>query len=205
MKRHIDIVTPVLFALILAACMMFVSCGLFRPSKDMIIKAVKDNQALLNKVPAEIKGLDDYAMYISIVRKEPINEHPPSSQATKIGKGIEDLYLLTIRNGVFIYSGLQNDVLSEALEITGVRGIKEGESDTRFFVFFDCNGPFDNMVCSCGFYYSEDNRPVGWKGSDYGDELTPDGNGWKTESEIDNYYTEKIADNWFYFYYDLKE
>lgn len=50
-----------------------------------------------------------------------------------------------------------------------------------------------------GFYYSPDDEPLGFQGTDV--DWQPEGDGWKwKESEGDNFeYTEKIMDKWYWF------
>lgn len=56
----------------------------------------------------------------------------------------------------------------------------------------------------CGFYYSRDDKPMGFQGTDM--ELTKDGSGWSWEGKPDgqgggdnSYYTERIQFSWFYY------
>lgn len=51
----------------------------------------------------------------------------------------------------------------------------------------------------CGFYYSPEDKPIGFQGTDM--ELTAEGSGWAwQESDGDNeYYTERIQFGWYYY------
>jgi len=62
------------------------------------------------------------------------------------------------------------------------------------YINFDCGSGYDEHT---GFYYSETDAPMGWEGEDM--TLQVDGEGWSYD-DLCHYYTQRIRENWFYFY-----
>lgn len=180
------------------------SCSTFGSylTKEQIIEVVKNNQELFNKIPVEIKSFKTQLIFISTTEKSPIeNEVFPDEP---IPENIKGLYLIQYVGDDYtaLISSLKNDLFTQLLNIKGIVSIVGNVSDSgRFSVFFECGGKgFGSAMTYYGFYYTEDNLPIGWLG--YDDELVQNGAScWTyTEKDSDNtYYTERIIDNWFYF------
>lgn len=63
------------------------------------------------------------------------------------------------------------------------------------YIYFSCGGK--GLDYYCGFYYSPNNYPLIMGGNN--EDLKPHGDGWHANINGLNYYTEKIADNYFYY------
>lgn len=206
-RKKILIITIAAITILLIGVVVFIYFApesFFEPSKDTVINILKNNQSVFEMAPAEIKNLNDNCAYISILTNAGIIALPSSQSIAKIESG--DLAVSTIKNGKPFDYVIKNDILYKVLEISGVRGVGQGISDTRFSVFFDCGT--GNITFICGFYYSEDNQPFNSHGSDNNGELVPDGIGWKVNLSDGGryyYYTEKIDDNWFYYYENTQD
>lgn len=180
--------------------------------KDEIFKFVKENHELLEKAPEEIKSLDHSTFYISTTEKRNIKgqllyynieDNPDYNNISGLYSGIVKT------DGSKAYTSLKNDVISEVLDLSCVKSI-DIVSEPRFFMGFYYGGELTGKMIYYGYYYTEDNLPIGYAGKDVS--LTKSGNGWtwkepvnsdniNTERITDNniYYTERITDNWFYY------
>lgn len=167
-------------------------------SKEEITNVVTQNIKLLNKAPNEIKNIDNTPFYIDVkqkyeiaflmIIKSPYHNrvicHPVNPDYSKKNP----------------YEVIKNDILSEILRIKGIQGIERYYSQSgRLCILFDC-GTRSYMSRYYGFYYTEDNMPIGWEGTDVNFEQYE--NGWvykDKENYGTTYITERITDNWFYF------
>lgn len=188
-----------LFLTVVMICILMVSCG---SSKAEIFRVVKGNQELLTNVPGEVKKLHDSSYSISTTEKRPIEYQLSSDdQGPSSYQDIKGLYLQVLNDdGSSTFSSLENDVFSDVLRIKDVTAITNGISDSPSFIEFDCSGEgFGSAMTYCGFYYAEDDLPIGWSGENV--ELTQYEKGWRYEEEGAGniYYTERILDNWFYY------
>ncbi len=189
--------------MIITAAALLVSCASDNENmfKGDIFKLVKDNLELLEKAPGEIKGLDRQAFFISTTEKRDIEGQLLfyNMEDSSDYDSISGLYMGAVNeDGSGSFSGLENSVLSEVLGIDGVSSIRI-VSDPRFTMSFYCGGELTGKAIFYGFYYTEDGLPIGFKGEDVS--LTESGGGWtwKGEDSRENYYTEKISGNWFYY------
>lgn len=193
---------------IIIASTLITSCGLLKGylSKQEIIKVVKENQDLLDRVPDEIKNLSYPSCAISTTEKisieRQLSPYNDNDKDNSNYRDIQGLYLQIVNeDGSNSFFSLRNDVLSEVLNISGVMEIDTSASDNRFFISFDCGGKgFGSVMTYYGFYYTQDDLPIGWGGEDV--DLAQNSTGWtlKESEDSDNiYYTERITDNWFYY------
>lgn len=88
-----------------------------------------------------------------------------------------------------------NFELSFELKFKGVQRAWVNEESEKYcaHIEFFCGGK--GMDDYYGFYYVEDDTPIGWEGEKY--KLIQSGAGWR--DEWDEYYTERIRENWFYY------
>ncbi len=86
--------------------------------------------------------------------------------------------------------------------IKGVESIDYAAPD--WVAFITGSREEDGGSAVCGFYYSPEDKPMGYRGEDM--ELAADGSGYSwqgsqggLEAEKDSYYTERCQAKWFYF------
>lgn len=94
-------------------------------------------------------------------------------------------------------SNSNTKVFKDVFDLGIIKHIDTDFNDKRFNIFFYCYGEgFGSAMSYYGFYYTEDNLPIGWEGWDVN--FTAKGDGWTAE-EPDSYYTEMITEKWFYY------
>jgi len=151
-------------------------------------------------VPGEIKKLNIRSFTISTTEKRPIEDQLIGEDGSQYS-GIKGLYLhMAHADGENDFADLKNDVFSRLLNIDGIMEIEDGMAGSRFFIDFDCGGTgFGSAMTYYGFYFTEDNLPIGWDGEEV--DLQHKGDGWTyKEGDSDNiYYTERIRDHWYYY------
>lgn len=167
--------------------------------KNEIFKTVKLNHRILEKVPAEIKKLpygSDYSAVISTSDKTPLdNLFFPEGKTIE---NINGMYLYILGPDDAVAASLDNDIFLKTLKIKSILEIQRNFASDRFNVFFMCGY---NSTTIYGFYYTENNMPIGFNGADVSFKQSGKGYSWqdKEENPLESYYTEKITDNWFYY------
>lgn len=166
-------------------------------SKEEIIDVVMQNTELLNEVPNELKSIENTSFYIDAEKKIEI-EYLSISGSYPFNKVLVNLNNadLSQKN---ISKIIKNTHLSKVFEIYGIQTIEKYISKSgRLCILFDCGS--SGLQYYYGFYYTEDNQPIGWKGEDVSFKKYEDRWIWKDANDFNRtYITEKIADNWFYF------
>ncbi|MBQ9545596.1 MAG: hypothetical protein IJV00_10775 [Clostridia bacterium] len=171
--------------LCLSSCVSFES---YYPSQNEIVTLYKNNRRLFANAAAAALRLcpDSYVSTTDYYR-------PANSD------GIEGLYLAdrTDKAKEVVTSLDDRDILT-LFEVCGVKSLSTRTEGELAGVEFSCGGS-SNIYC--GVYYISEDRPVFL--SDFAAELDMYENGWKYEGKYGSisvrYYTEKIADNFYYY------
>lgn len=108
----------------------------------------------------------------------------------------EDQLIAAVNNykleEIMEYKPIENAVLRDVLKIEGIGQITIARSSIEFSYTGEGSGSASTYY---GFYYAELDEPA----KRTYDDLTPKGKGWTyTEDTGTVYYTEKIADHWYY-------
>lgn len=162
-------------------------------SKNKIINIVKENSELLNQVPKQINNISNSSLYLNAEKKIAI-DYLSIARAYK-DKEVK-CTLGNIDKNKYIYQIIQNDVLYNVLQTDDIIiSIRRFYSQSgRLCIIFDCT---TLLFYFDGFYYTEDNRPIGWDGEDV--DFKENGNQWVYEDDQGKYITERIIDHWFYY------
>jgi hypothetical protein len=177
------------------AISIFASCG-SHLSYEQIVRVVIKNQALLNQVPDEIKKYNE--PYVSMTKKRPVE----NAISVPVPKDIDGLYIIEHIDKNYKISNIENDIFKKVLNIKGIIDIAfyDISEKGRFSVFFSCGGEgIGSAMSEYGFYYTEDNKPIGDDGADYEFMQSEEGWIWTEEDSDNEYYTQRITDNWFYY------
>jgi len=169
-KRWLAMMLPILLCAALAGC----RDGL---NTEQIFKTVLENKDLLERSVTEMAALDESVIGVEL-------------QGEEVVVCVSDD---TMPDGVD-YRPTENTVLREMLGIPGIRDVTIFDQ----LIEFNCGGEgFGPETSYYGFYYTKQDAPV----SALYPDLQPKGKGWIYEEEdSDNtYYTEKIADHWYYY------
>jgi len=166
---------------------VFIVLGTFRVilsnnlTKKEIFSLVVKHEELFRSVLVEITESELDVKYISTTQKSKLYD-PENAY-------LEGLY---IRRDISTYENYNNDTISKAMKLKGLRSISVRSN----IVEFDCGGSgFGSASSDYGFFYTEEENIV----DDMG--LVQEGNGWLIREENgDNwYYTERIIENFYYY------
>lgn len=176
--------------IVLAICVFLLGgcMGRIGLTKDQIIQLAIDNMELLNEAVVEIYNLDKSVFGIAHTRFR----DPPTEV------DFEGLYTSGTVDGRNVIKPLDSSVLYELLRDGRIRSV----SIRRI------NGEINQIIFSCrsrgfsdrreGFYYSPNNEPF-WFDRTIWINPEPKGDGWFVDRGRTYFYTEKIADYWYYF------
>lgn len=108
---------------------------------------------------------------------------------------------LVNKNQAFLNECIENKDYDKIYDMKGIKSITPYSlSDDELYIDFYCYG-FGIVSSSIyyGFYYSSNDEPVAYQATQM--QLEPDGDGWKWQqlNGDNHYYTEKIANNWYYY------
>lgn len=177
--------------------------------EEEMIDTVKSNTELLNKVPNEIKNIEETRFYVYASKIS--NTINLSITKTAIKNYVLCALVNADEGKRYYFKILKSEALYNVLELHGIRSVEKHYSQSgRSSIIFDCGS--SSVMYYFGFYYTEDNVPTGYKGEDM--EFIHYKNRWIwSESEdpentystlfaddlMHIYITERICDNWFYF------
>lgn len=94
---------------------------------------------------------------------------------------------------------IKSKLLFKVLKIEGIYTVERYYSKSgRLCILFNFNDSI--LFYYYGFYYTEDNKPIGWQGEDVSFNKYKNIWIWKDHEDFSRtYITERIAVNWFYF------
>ncbi|GEM_PF-3530941 len=180
-------------------------------SKEEIIDIVTQNIELLNEAPNEIKSIDNSSFYLKATNKEQIDY--VSISLAPVYNRVSVSLIDDNSEKKNITKIIKSKALFKVLKIEGINAIERYYSSSgRTCILFDCGG--SGIGYYYGFYYTEDNQPIGWKGKDvsfnqyknrwiYSEakdtEITDSSYNHLFSDNVNIYITERITDNWFYF------
>lgn len=218
MKKAGKIALIVLIAIVALYAIYLVSINLLfgfsfsneHLTQEEITDTVEQNRDLLNEAAEGIKDIDHSSFYLKAANKEQIDyvsiSLAPIYNRVLVNLIDDDSYKKNLSGMI------KSKALFKVLKIEGINAIERYYSQSgRICILFDCGS--SSIFYYYGFYYTEDNQPIGWKGKDvsfnqyknrwiYSEENTD-----TTDSSYNNlftdngviYITERITDNWFYF------
>lgn len=213
MKKTVKIISITILVaiviLLINICMSMFTLTTWPLTKEEIINKVQQNTALLNEVPNEIKEIEKKSFYIETVKKMEIDnisiEKVPVYNIVVCGlinkENNNDNFIPDNKN---IYKIIISKVLYKVFKIDdSIYAIERYYFETgRTYIMFDCGYRLSQGYF--GFYYTEDNKPIGWKGQDVSFNQYKDRWIWKDPEDSERiYFTERIVDNWFY--YEMRE
>jgi len=183
-KRYLAIALLVLVCVALTACVngqgaeqsAAPASGQVNEQKEEISEVVLANRDLLERGVREIEALDKNVTGVELQ---------------------EEQLIVAVNNykleEILEYKPMENAVLRDVLKIPGMGQITIARSSIEFS--YSGEG-FGSPTTYYGFYYTELDQPA----KRTYDDLTPEGKGWTyKEAETGTvYYTEKIADHWYY-------
>lgn len=181
-KRYLAIVLAVLVCVALAACVngqdaeqAAPASGQVNEQMEEISGVVLENKDLLERGVREIEAPDKNVTGVELQEEQLI--------AAVNNYKLEE---------ILEYKPMENAVLRDVLKIPGVGQ----RTIARSSIEFSYSGEgFGSPTTYYGFYYTELDQPA----KRTYDDLTPEGKGWTYEEETGTvYYTEKIADHWYY-------
>lgn len=177
--------------------------------EEEMIDTVKSNTELLNKVPNEIKNIEETRFYVNTLKNSKTTN--PSITKTILKNYVLCTFINANDGKINYFKILKSEELYNVLELHGIRNVEKHYSHSgRESIIFDCGS--SSVMYYFGFYYTEDNEPVGYKGEDmefihyknrwiWSEPEDPE-NTYSTlfaDDLINIYITERICDNWFYF------
>ncbi|NMC57132.1 MAG: hypothetical protein GYA50_07930 [Eubacteriaceae bacterium] len=209
MKKKLKIISIIIIILVvLYSIYILILNSLLSPlladeylTREEIINVVTQNTQLLIESKNEIKNIENTQFYLNAEKNIEISylSVTISPFYNKVIVNPIDNNNLTQKNPYLI---LKSNVLYKIFKIKGIQEIERYYSKSgRLCIIFDCgNESFMSSGGYYGFYFTEDNKPIGWEGTDVNFEQ--DGDQWiykDMENYGAKYITERIIDNWFYF------
>lgn len=162
-------------------------------SKDEITNIVKQNTELLNKATSEVNSIANSSFYLNAEKKSEI-DYISITKANLYNRVSCELNNTDYKKDS-IFKIVKNKVLYSVFKLEKVYRIERHYVENgRLSIFFDIN---NSLFYFTGFYYTEDNKPIGWEGKDVN--FKQNGKLWVYEDKNETYVTEKIIDNWFYY------
>jgi hypothetical protein len=166
-------------------------------TQEEIINTVNNNISLLNEAAYEIKNIDNTSFYVNASVKTEIDYISillaPMYNRVLVSLIDNDLEKKNMSEMI------KSETLFKILKIEGINAIERYYSDSgRICILFDCGS--SGLSYYYGFYYTQDNEPIGWQGEDVSFKKYKNRWIWKDPEDFNRtYITEKITDNWFYF------
>ncbi|MEL7570474.1 MAG: hypothetical protein AAGU14_07930 [Eubacteriaceae bacterium] len=223
MKKAGKIALIVLIAIVALYAIYLVSINLMFGSifsdehltQEEITDIITQNTDLFNEAAEEIKDIDNSSFYLKAANKEQIDY--VSISLAPVYNRVSVSLIDDDSDKKKLTKMIKSKALFKVLKIKGINAIERYYSESgRMCILFDCGS--SSMFYYFGFYYTQDNQPIGWKGQDVSfnqyknrwiwsetDSSEMDGNynSLFTQDGVNIYITERIADNWFYF--DMRE
>lgn len=219
MKKAGKIALIVLIAIVALYAIYLVSINLLfgfsfsneHLTQEEITDTVEQNRDLLNEAAEEIKDIDNSLFYLNAAKKEQI-DYVLISLAPVYNRVSVSLIDDNPDKKKMIKM-IKSKALFKILKIEGINAIERYYSSSgRMCILFDCGS--SSIYYYYGFYYTEDNQPIGYRGEDVS--FNQYQNRWIyseakdtdiTDSSYNHlftdngviYITERITDNWFYF------
>lgn len=160
-------------------------------SKDEIANIVEQNTELLNEAINEVNTIANSSFHL---KAENEKDYLSITKAQIYNK-VSCKLINTDNYKDNIPKIIKNKILYSVFKIKGIYLIERHYSENgRLCILFDIK---NSLFYNVGFYYSEDNNPIGWEGKDVNFEQN--GNQWVYDDEGEKYVTERIIDNWFYY------
>ncbi len=180
-------------------------------TQEEITDIVTQNTDLLNEAAEEIKDIDNASFYLKAANKEQI-DYVLISLAPVYNRVSVSLINDNADKKKMIKM-IKSKALFKVLKIKGINAIERYYSSSgRTCILFDCGS--SSIYYYFGFYYTDDNQPIGYRGEDVSFHQYENRWIWSETKDTDItdssynhlfsdngviYITERITDNWFYF------